>query len=387
MLSDKRTNDLIEMVQKTKVLGLLPYAFTFAQCNNNCDFCCLKSIHDNKLMSLEEFKKIGEYEIQWLNENIDKLPEGTLLKHYFIGGEIGVLPKEYFNYFYKLFDSLHEMTTNKPVKLHNTLFSNLILEKEKLNRLFNLFDYISQKNKLVTIATSYDIHGRFKNDLSLKIWQNNLEKVLTKEDDLLIETILTKSSMKRYVEDKNNNSVILFDRLLEMDKTKQLSVVFNEYQPYNSNSMSEVPTFDDYHNFYNEIKNRHGIDLNIFMPHNLGVKINKDDFKSYCETVEFIPMFDREESPCELIPYIFWPKHDDIKKENIIKNKLNGEFTCLKHHECVETFFNKRYKCNLCKYKPWCSERNLRGCYQSHQFIWKPKECINKMLFEMVNDE
>lgn len=386
MISEKRTKDLIEMVNKTKVLGLLPYAFTLSWCNNDCDFCCLKPVRDNKLMSLEKFIAIGDCEINWLKNNINKLPKGTLLKHYFIGGEIGVLPEEYFNYFYQMFDSLCDIVSNKDVTLDITLFSNLILVKKQLNRLFCFFDYMSKKQKSINIATSFDLTGRFNNEISLLLWKKNIETILNKKISLLIEVVVRKSSIYKYLNEKDSGIVMLFDELLEMDSDRKLTIVFNEYQPYDSKSMDEVPTFEETCEFYNQMKNRHGTNLNVFVSHNINEKIEKNMFKSYCEAVEFIPMFNNEESPCELIPFTLWPNNDTIKKTDIIKNKLTGEFTCLKHPEKVENFFNNVYGCGLCKYKPWCSERHLRGCYQDHQFIWKNNKCVHKKLFEITNE-
>lgn len=386
MISEKRTKDLIEIVEKTKVLGLLPYAYTLSWCNNNCEFCCLKPIRNNKLMSFEQFKQIGNCEIDWLRNNIDKLPKDTLLKHYFIGGEIGVLPNEYFNYFYELFDSLYSITSSKQVNLDIVLFSNLILIKKQINRLFNLFDYVAQKTERVSIVTSFDLTGRFSNSFSLKLWKKNVETILNRKHNLLIEVVLTKSAVNKYINEKSNDIVVLFDKLLEMDANKKITVAFNEYQPYDSKSMSEIPTFYELCNFYKEMYNRHNDGLNIFLSHDINEKIDEKDFKTYCELADLIPMFDKEASPCELIPYIFWPENDPINKKDIIKNKLNGEFNCLKQPEKIEKFFNDTYNCSICKYQPWCSKRHLRGCYQDHQFIWKDSNCIHKKIFEIVNE-
>ena len=387
MISEKRTKALLEMTQKTRVLGLLPYSYAFSWCNNDCEFCCLKPIHTNKLMPLEKFKALGDCEINWLKNNIDKLPSDTLLKHYFIGGEIGVLPDEYFNYFYELFDSIYEITNSKKIKLDVTIFSNLMLNEKQMNRLFDLFDYILNKNEYVSMATSFDLTGRFNNELSLKFWEKNSKAIIDRKIPLLIEVVSRKSSMNKYINEKDSYIVKKFDELLEMDKQKQITVVLNEYKPYDSHSMNELATFEESSIFYTEIKNRHGTDLNTFLPYDINKESERDTYKAYCESNEFIPMFDKEEIPCEPISHIFWPENDKINKDDIFKNKLSGEFTCLKHPEKVDDFFNKTYNCLMCKYRPWCSKRNLRGCYQDHQFIWKDKNCIHKKLFEIVNDD
>lgn len=393
-MNKERTEKVLAAVQKTKRMILLPYAYSFRWCNNHCEFCYLKPARNDKLMSLDEFKDLGNTQITWLNKNVNKLPEGTVIECHIIGGEIGALPDEYFNCIYDLLKDINRIICDKKIHLKTIILTNLILTKEKMKNIMSLYNYAKSISKSVLITTSFDMTGRFENEIVSKIWKNNVDMLIKNGYVVYVETLLRKSAIEKYLNNDNDKLVLLFNDLLDMDLNNKLMVILNEYQPYDSKSINEVPDFDKVCEFYKKVKKLHGTNINLFKSYKLDEKYCSNFF---CEYITIVSILEKdnvlkgkdgiqENSPCELLTHTFWPKDDKIKVEDISKNKISSDYICFEHPEKVNYFFNNIYGCGICKYYKQCIERNLRDCYQNQQFIWKNNKCIHKKLFEMVNN-
>lgn len=390
------TDVMIKGAQTIKYVYLLPYAASLRWCNNNCNFCYLKPARDRKLMPLEDFISLGETQVKWLRENGDRLPEDTIVKCEIIGGEIGILPKAYFDYLFKLADDLEDAATKTNVNLIFSLITNLLLSESEFQNVVSLYNHIEESNYNVSITTSFDMAGRFQTKSLLDIWKRNTTWLIENGYKTLIETILTKSSIQTYLEEEKQEIIQTFDYFLSTDLCEKTSVIFNEYIPYNSKVTKEVPSFEELCEFYKKIIKTHGTNLNTFQVYRLDKQISSP--RHPCENVFIASVLNKDnqlagkdgilqKKPCELHTHNLWPKNDPIKVEDISKKQPTEEFICVEHPEKVEAFFANTYGCYTCRFYNECNKRNVKGCYQNHQFIWKDNKCIHKKLFEMVNDE
>lgn len=394
-MNDKRTVQVLKAVQKTKRLLLLPYAYSLRWCNNNCKFCYLKPARLTKIPNKENFVKLGETQVTWLKDNLSFLPENTVVECHIIGGEIGALPNDYLEYLHCFINELNDVVTDTTIVLQFILLTNLILPEQQFQNIKDLYDHVTELNKIASISTSFDFTGRFQNEQHFRMWKNNTLSLIEDNYRVTIETILTKSAIESYLNENETEIAQTFESLLELDACGKTSVIMNEYQPYDSHSMNEIPTFEETNRFYVKMAEKYGKDINALKIYDLS--------KEFCSpfSCEYVAVMSAlsndvflnskngilQNKPCELLTHTFWPKNDPVESKQISKNQPTEEFICTEHPEKVEFFFNNVYGCGTCKYYNECKRRNLRGCYQNHQFVWKDNKCIHKKLFEMVNDE
>ena len=393
---ESNTEATIKASWKTKHLLLLPYAYSMRWCNNDCKFCYLKPIVAHKLMSLESFVSAGELQVKWLNDNINRLAYGTVVECQIIGGEIGALPNEYFDYLYEMVNKLENIVKETKVILKFSLATNLILSEKQFKNILLLHKYIEDSNYPVSIVTSFDLTGRFETQKSLATWKSNVDFLINNDYDLQIETILTKSSVQAYLSDEETVFKQTFDYILKADACRKAAVVLNEFHPYNSAIIKEVPAFEDLYAFYNKLIDKYNTSINPLIPYDLNKNVSS---KPDCEFVCSISILPDDKAltedhgaqknhPCELTAYSLWPKNDPLKRDDIFKKKHTEEFICIHHPEIVDNFFAERYGCRTCSYYNECKKRNLRGCYQNQQFVWNNENrCIHKKIFERINNE
>ena len=156
--------------------------FLWNNCPNDCAFCVLKYktrfTEEQMLTAIKMTKEDILSQTEQFNISIK-------------GGEIfaGITKKVSD----AIFDLFNTIFFSKLVN-HITTISNMIFKEDNL--LFKVLDEAVKHNFIdkITITTSYDIFGRYKNDKSFAFFMNNLEQLRNRYKDLeiIVNTILTR---------------------------------------------------------------------------------------------------------------------------------------------------------------------------------------------------
>lgn len=404
-IMDKFTKDQIELSKLTKRLILVPFGQSFRFCNNSCEFCYLKDYMKSKPLTIDQCKRIAENTYNWTKHIINELPEDVFISLEIIGGELFIMPDEYYDIYYNLIYKLNNMLSNHNRMFEVLLISNLILNENRLKKLETLYLNIKNLGIDVNITTSFDLWGRFKNDLDLELWYNNLES-LSSNIQLDIEVILSDPSIQKYLKEDNSKEVLYFKKLL--DQGRKYNICFNEFIPNSNETIKYVPSnttliqfykklIDNYWNKITELDNFKVSDINISpdyvkstsycaecagpvfgLPNETdhGFDFDYEEFgiyKTYCAETGLL-------SP--------WKQSDHILRKDLYKVSVPiDEWVCLKYPEVVNNYFDKVLKCTSCKFRNSCYNNRQQECYIMHQFKWKEDKCWKKEVFAYIEDK
>lgn len=391
-------NDVIERAKLNKQLTVAPFAQSFRWCNNDCDFCYLKTTMFQKPPSIDDFNEICNNVIKWFEEYIEEIPKDINVMFLLIGGELYCLNDEYYDALEYLIKKCNSIR-----KIDNiALCSNLLLNKDRLERMHRFYDFCSSITK-TDVNTSYDIEGRFRTEEKCKLWFDNFSTIINTwncNPKPEFEMVLTKSSITKYINDEDTWEVNYFKKTLEYGY--KIDFCTKEYQPNSKANISLVPSNDDLFNFFKKLiddywnriplvdlydasinQNDYFADSHWHMPassisfglpkksdYNVGTKYDKYGvIINYCDVVSGIVPWDKDEGDNSL--------------------KISGnEFICVKHPEIVSHYFNNIYGCGSCKYKKVCNSRHFFTlCYAIHKHSWSNNKCYVKKVFKYVEDK
>ena len=397
------SNDVIERAKLNKQLTIAPFAQSFRWCNNDCDFCYLKTTMFQKPPSKEDFKEICLNVIRWLKEYSEEIPEDVNIMFLLIGGELYCLDDEYYGLLEFLIYGSNQVLKLHKKKIGNiALCSNLLLNKDRLERMHKFYNFCSSIAK-TDVNTSYDIEGRFKTEEKCKLWFDNFSTIINTwncNSKPEFEMVLTKPSIIKYINNENTWEINYFKKTLDFGY--KIDFCTKEYQPNSKENINLVPSNEDLFNFFRKLiddywgkiplidlydisikENDYFADNTWHMPassisfglpnksdYNVGTKYDKYGvIINYCDIVAGIVPWDKEEG----------------------SNKLSigeNEFICTKHPEIVSHYFNNIYGCGICKYKKVCNSRHFFSlCYAVHQHKWSNNKCYVKKVFKYVEDK
>ena len=397
------SNDVIERAKLNKQLTIAPFAQSFRWCNNDCEFCYLKTTMFNKPPSIEDFNEICHNVVKWLDEYAKDIPEDVNIMFLIIGGELYCLNDDYYKCLEYLVSESNRVLNQYNRKIGSiALCSNLLLSPDRLERMHQFYIYCS--NIATTdVNTSYDVYGRFRTEERCKLWFDNFSTIVNTwncNPRPEFEMVLTKPSITKYINNEDTWEVNYFKKTLEFGY--KIDFCTKEYQPNSKANISLVPSNEDLFNFFKKLiddywnkiplidlydvsirEDDYFADSHWHMPassisfglpkksdYNIGTKYDKYGvIINYCDVVSGIVPWDKDEGDNSL--------------------KISGdEFICVKHPEVVSHYFNNIYGCGSCKYKEVCNSRHFFTlCYAIHKHNWANDKCYVKKVFKYVEDK
>lgn len=200
------------ILQKDLVIQLFPH------CNLNCDFCYLD-------------RKIKKDKLEYIDLCIQSIKKNKLKSNSveMWGGEIFYDNSS--DYLKKMIELLELLNPQ-----HLTIHTNLVFNIESNL----LLQYIEEREINLTLYTSYDPEGRFKNQAQLDLFLSNVEKITNKlfffsNGKLEISTVLTENLLLG----KCDLSVL--DSLYKNDNCKLL--FYLNYNGYKSEKIKNNPSY------------------------------------------------------------------------------------------------------------------------------------------------
>lgn len=396
------TQSYINCIKKSNILEVISYDPIRPSCNNRCKFCVTADC-TNPPQPVEELHLANTYQYKWIKDTvIPQLYENNLLdikcNFQMIGGELFYLPEEYYDEYYNWLETgwnlLSPVLKNTPIV---NLFTNLLFNKETINRFVNLYEKIADLIKFhPNICTSFDLWGRFNSEISLNNWLNSvkvLETHLNKNEKIHIETLLITPSLKEYLYNDNSKLSILFDELLE---NPNYVITLQEYVPNSEKQIEElIPSKELILEFIKKLKNKHpnSTVINSFKVPDLKVPKPKYYYNN-CHALTFnVPGWTQppyhhkcEEDGSVPIDSCIYTQYHNMPNFNINKDfddiMPKSGIICLDEPNLVENYFNKLFKCDFCKYSNVCN----RYCMGIMALKYTKKECWKKAVYDLIND-
>ena len=266
----------------------------------------------------------------------------------------------------------------------NILSSN----KDCINNLIDLVQYINTLTSNVMFTTSFDMYSRF-NDITFNIWKENLiyiQNILQKK--IMVEMVLLQPSIEYYLTKEDDLTKTLDFLLGNQDR---FDVSFEDFILNDLINVELYPKTEDLVAFYKKIKNT--------FPNHPVLYQYKTKNKAQDNVMP--------RGECILIQFSDKPfddgiiyTDDDLRIVNenclggILSNLLkypiygilkfipknNKGLYCISNKEEASAYFNK--KCGFCKYKPFCRPK----CFIQDLVKYKPQECQLKPLFELFDE-
>lgn len=141
-------------------------------CNNDCTFCSQKTTRDN--LTQEQRKDRLVQTIEWIHNTS------------FDGDRFGLIGGELF-----CFDGLDEEWERVASVINDSGIERLLLTSNLIGSINNIVDFIKIIDKPITVCTSYDTVGRFKDDFAKWDWRENVAKIMTTKANVCCTSIMT----------------------------------------------------------------------------------------------------------------------------------------------------------------------------------------------------
>jgi hypothetical protein len=371
------TTKILNLCKKTKQLSIVPFAQSFRWCNNKCTFCYLKDYILQEPPSIEQIRIINNNVTNWLNSNIDKIPNDVKFSLSMIGGELYCLNDDYYNEYVKLIDNVNFILKKRDLTIK--LFSNLLFKN--LNPIINLY----KCENVNTIITSYDYKGRFTND-SLVLWLNNVTTLLNKGINLSVETVLTKEFINDFLDRKDP----IYDNLL---KNFNINFGYSIIIPNSKSQLNNIPSQEQLIRFFKFIYDNYKPTPCINILQYTSTDIGEDNIYSDCAAIQFALPGDTNskfkikdgivELYCDdVLNIASFQNTSSFYKDNDLKN----DFICMENNSKIKYYYDNIYGCGNCKFKGYCQQTKLRDCYRTKQYIdWQDK-CWMKQVFKYIED-
>lgn len=395
-------NEVIDLANNyTKELVLLPFAYSYRKCTNDCSFCLLHLQNKEMLsLTLSEFKEISNNVIQFLLDNISLLNNDVRIILSIVGGELYNLSKEYYDIYKYLILECSKICKDNNKLFTIALFSNLLYEDEHIKKLIDLIEFCKKETNEIEVLTSFDLSGRFKNSDDLNTWYNHY-LILSKIVKINVNVLLTASNCEKYLVDCNET--LLFNKVLK-DNTH---ITFNQFMA-TEDTIKEIPTKDQIIRLFKEIIDRYYPNLpnvSIFSYKNSIENYDKINFSvsKYCYALRFtVPRvwkYYNEKDNIKLdTTYnilktycLFFTSpiiNEDIKIEfnKFMEDTGTNSFFCSSLIKKGEFYRLNKYGCASCKYIKICNSqaRSLRNnyCY-IHYFL--DQYCWLKDVFDYLD--
>ena len=382
-------NYILEYLKYSKELTINPFGLGKASCNNRCKFCIISDRMQDKDISLEYFKQTTENTKKWLIKYLDILPEDITITFFFVAGELFYMGKEYFDLYKRVSKELYDIVSKKYSKIKFNIQSNILSSnKEVINNLIGLVQYINNLTPNTLFTTSFDLYSRF-NEFTFNIWKENLiymQNILQKK--IMVEMILLQPSIEYYLNNDDDLTKTLDFILGNQDR---FDMSFEEFILNDLINVELYPKTEDLVAFYRKIKNT--------FPNHPVLFQYKTREKGQINTIP------RPE--CILIQFSDKPFSNDMvytdedlrivndncfsgilsnltkyPMKNILKfiPENNEGLYCLSNNIEANKYFDK--KCGFCKYKPFCRPK----CFIQDLVKYKPQECQIKALFELFDE-
>ena len=148
-------------------------------CNNDCSFCSQKTSRDN--LTHEDRKKRLIQTTDWIRGmqfNNDKFG--------LIGGELFC------------YDGLDDEWAQAASAINDASLECLYLTSNLIGSTHNIIKFIKNIKIPVTVCTSYDTKGRFKDDAMKYAWQENIVKIQKTKASICCTSLMT----QEFIEDK-----------------------------------------------------------------------------------------------------------------------------------------------------------------------------------------
>lgn len=392
---------LIDLCKLHKKLMISPYAYSFKWCNNTCDFCYLKEFMYKNPPSIENCEQISNNIVKWLNDYLPKMPKDILITLDFIGGELFCLPDEYYDKIYKpLILKVRDLTTKYGFNYNIHTFTNLIYGQDRVDKFIELHKFCDLNSIKHGFSSSFDLEGRFANETIAEQWYNNLLQVSQPFDesvDMMAETILTKSVINNYLNDKKSTLYDIFRKLQNPDNKWDL--YYRPLIPMNEKQMENVPSFEDTVNFYKKLIDNCGIynlpKLDIFRYKELEAQNEPVSMFTDCNRLAFAnPSEENDEIDkeygiikfyCENMGKLRTFKNKGIEylRKDIPKNK----FLCTEEYKMVNYYFDNIYGCASCKFKEQCVKSELFNCYRECLYNFYDNKCWKKEVWKYMESK
>ena len=397
------SDDVIQRSKLNKQITISPFAQSFRWCNNDCDFCYLKTTMFQKPLSKSDFKQLCINTINWFDEYAIKIPEDVNIMILLIGGELYCLDDEYYKLLEFLIEESSKILKKYDRKIGNIgLVSNLLLSNDRLERFHKFYEFCKTIST-TDINTSYDIEGRFKTKEKVELWYNNFSTIANTwncNPRPEFEMVLTKSSILKFINNENCFEVDYFKKALNLGY--KVDFCTKEYQPNSKENIKLVPSNEDLFLFFKKLIDDYGTTIPLFDLYDVSISTN--DY--FADNKWHMPSSSISFGLKDKTDYDVGTVYDNhgviVNYCNIVagivpwaKNEGNNEckvssdsFMCVKHPEIVKHYFNNIYGCGICKYKAVCDTRHFfTSCYAAHQHNWGNKSCYIKHIFKYVEDK
>lgn len=397
------TQSYIECIKKSNILEVISYDPIRPSCNNRCKFCVTADCTVPP-QPVEELHLANTLQYKWIKDTIiPQLIENNLLdikcNFQMIGGELFYLPKDYYDEYYNWLETgwnlLAPILKKTPVV---NLFTNLLFNHETATRFAELYEKIGKLiGKHPNICTSFDLWGRFNTPISLNNWLKTtelLETHLLPGEKINIESLLITPSIKKYLEEEDNELSIIFDKLLDNPNYR---VTMQEYVPNSKDQIEHlIPSKELILQFYKKVKEKHpnSTVINAYKVQDLKVPKPKYYYNN-CHALTFnVPGWTQppyhhecmEDGSVPIDSCIYTQYHNmpnfTIEKDFDDVMPKSG-IICLDHPQLVDEYFNKLFKCQFCKYCNVCN----RYCMGIMALNYTKKECWKKAVYELANSE
>jgi len=384
--------DLLEYLKYSKELTINPFGLSKTSCNNNCKFCIISKRMINNNVSLDHFIKTTTNTKNWLNKHLYELPPDITITFFFVAGELFYLDKQYFDLYKQVAKDLYDIVAKRYIKIRFNIQSNLLLDQEHLVYFIELSKFLMKLSINVCITTSFDLWGRFSTKEQLILWNNNLKTLQSSLDKkIMVEMILTTYGIQNYLQNKEG-SEILNEILLNNDK---YDISFEDYILNNIENYDLYPTTEDLVSFYTKIKeNFPNHSVLSFYKNRISHKYIDNQPRNECILLQFAAESINTEAVytddelriinknciSSILSNISEHKYDEIL-QFIPKN--NEGLYCLSNKQEVKAYFDNKFGCMYCKYKPFCKPK----CFIQSIVKQKPQKCQLKALFELFDNE
>ena len=358
----------IQLIERAKINGKLtfnPYGMSFRWCNNKCEFCYLKDYMSKEVMPISEFKIIANNLIEWIENNHNIIPKDLAIGMLLIGGELFCLPTSYYNVMKDLVYRVKFTLEKYDLSLHGLcLCSNLMFNNDKLEEMFEFYDYCKSLNINVDFFSSYDIWGRFISEEQVELWYNNLLKVIEK-GPVGIEILLSKQGINKYITNSDCFEIKYFKKLLELYDKIEFGGKLLIYK-------DNIPTLEEVVTFYKKIIDEYGI-TNLVKEFEIK---STDDLEFSSSSSLSLDKNGVIERYC-----------DSILNINPNKSNNRNSFECMTKPKKFNYFYDNIIGCLSCKYREHCHYYNKNICLLCYNYtnkIIQPQNCYRKKIYKYV---
>ena len=236
----------------------------WTDCNNDCTFCSQKNIRDN--LTLEQRKNRLIKTAKWIRDmSFDNDRFGL------IGGELFC------------FDGLEREWELIALAINQSNIERLLLTSNLIGDIHNITNFIGLIDKTITICTSYDTVGRFKDDHMKWEWRENVAMIMTTKADVCCTSLMTQEFVNDELYLPEGVYFNLQEPIIscewyydEMEKNKTYHIALLNNAPVNlmkrKDFLNWAVNHHDYIEHYHEYANTHSEELYEFVNDEIAVK-------------------------------------------------------------------------------------------------------------------